>query len=70
MRWHMREHSMTGISRTFPRTITLMTVTRPTRRRRTAGGAGMSALITAEKICFSSTEQEQHRRGDVCAGRV
>lgn len=55
MRGHMREHSMTGISRTFPRTITLMTVTRPTRRRRTAGGAGMSALITAEKICFSST---------------
>lgn len=52
---HMREHSMTGISRTFPHTITSMTVTQPTRRHRTAGGAGMSALITAEKICFSST---------------
>ena len=32
-----------------------MTVTQPTRRHRTAGDAGMSALITAEKICFSST---------------
>ena len=38
MRGHMREHSMTGISRTFPHTITSMTVTQPTRRHRTAGG--------------------------------
>ncbi len=52
MRGHMREHSMTGISRTFPHTITSMTVTQPTRRHRTAGGAGMSALITAEKSLF------------------
>ncbi len=52
MRGHMREHSMTGISRTFPHTITSMTVTQPTRRHRTAGGAGMLGINYGGKNLF------------------
>lgn len=33
-------------------------------------GAGMSALITEEKSVSAVRQQEQHRCGDVCAGRV